>query len=136
METIKLIRLPLEKLNKYPTEQVSSQDEKPTEDIVVDFRADSNRIAGMLKDVENPSQKAPFIEEDISVGLDDEANKITEILLENQKEQQIISIWGMRGLGKTTLAKKIFSDDRIVQHFRIRASCVISHTYDKKKTKI
>ncbi|KAL2455156.1 putative disease resistance protein [Forsythia ovata] len=136
MEKIKLIRLALEKLNKYPTEKVSSQDEKPLEDIVVDFHADANRIAGMLKDFENPSQKAPFIEEDISVGLDDEANEITEILLGNQKEQQIISIWGMPGLGKTTLAKKIFSDDRIVQHFHIRISCVISQTYDKKNTLI
>ncbi|KAL2506302.1 putative disease resistance protein RXW24L [Abeliophyllum distichum] len=136
MEKIKLIRLPLENLNKYPAEQVSSQDEKPLEDIVVDFHADTNRIAGMLKDVENPSQKAPFIEKDISVGLDDEANEIKEILLGNQKEQQIISIWGMPGLGKTTLAKKIFSDDRIVQHFHIRTSCVISQTYDKKNTLI
>ncbi|KAL2542793.1 Disease resistance RPP8-like protein 3 [Abeliophyllum distichum] len=130
MEKIKLIKLPVEKLNKYQTEQVSSQD------IVVDFHADANRIAGMLKDVENPRQKAPSIKEDISVGLDDEANEITEILIGNQKEQQIISIWGMPGLGKTTLAKKIFSDDRIVQHFHIRASCVISHTYDKKNTLI
>ncbi|KAL2533217.1 Disease resistance protein RPP13 [Abeliophyllum distichum] len=136
MEKIKLIRLPLEKLNKYPTEQVSSQDEKPLEDIVVDFRADAKRIAGMLKDVENPSQKAPSTEEDIYVGLDDEANEITEILLGNQKKQQIISIWGMPGLGKTTLAKKIYGDDRVVKYFHKRAYCVISQTYDKKNTLI
>ncbi|KAL2487168.1 putative disease resistance protein [Abeliophyllum distichum] len=136
MEKIKLIRLPLENLNKYPTEQVSSQDDKPLEDIVVDFHADTNRIAGMLKDVEIPSQKAPFIEEDIFVGLDDEANVITEILLGNQKKQQIISIWGMPGLGKTTLAKKIYGDDRIVKYFHKRAYCVISQTYDKKNTLI
>ncbi|KAL2533011.1 Disease resistance protein RPP13 [Abeliophyllum distichum] len=136
MEKIKHIRLPLEKLNKYPAEQVSSQDEKPLEDIVVDFHVETNRISGMLKDVENPSQKAPFIEKDISDVLDDEANEITEILLGNQKEQQIISIWGMPGLGKTTLAKKIFNDDTIVQHFHIRTFCVFSQTYDKKNTLI
>ncbi|KAL2550399.1 putative late blight resistance protein-like protein R1B-17 [Forsythia ovata] len=135
MEKIKLIRLPLEKLNKYPTEQVASQDEISLEDV-------ANRIAGMLKDAENPSQKVsleaqtPSIQEDIFVGLDDEANEIKEILLGNQKERQIISIWGMPGLGKSTIANKMYNDDRIVQHFHKRASCVISQTYDKRNTLI
>ncbi|KAL2479139.1 putative late blight resistance protein-like protein R1A-3 [Forsythia ovata] len=135
VEKIKLIRLPLEKLNKYPTEQVASQDELPPEDV-------ANRMARMLKDAENPSPnvsleaQTPSVKEDIFVGLDDEANEITEILLGNQKEQQIISIWGMPGLGKTTLANKIYNSDRIVQHFHKRASCVISQTYDKKNALI
>ncbi|KAL2553431.1 putative late blight resistance protein-like protein R1B-17 [Forsythia ovata] len=135
MEKINLIRLPLEKLNKDPTEQVASQDELPPEDV-------ANRMARMLKDAENPSPnvsleaQTPSVKEDIFVGLDDEANEITEILLGNQKEQQIISIWGMPGLGKTTLANKIYNNDRIVQHFHKRASCVISQTYDKKNALI
>ncbi|KAL2453686.1 putative disease resistance RPP13-like protein 3 [Abeliophyllum distichum] len=136
MVKIKLIRLPLEKLKKYPTEQVSSQDEKPLEDIVVDFHADANRIAGMLKDVENPSKKAPSTEEDISVGLDDEENEITEILLGNQKNNKLFLFGGCQGLGKTTLTKKIYGDDRIVKYFHKRAYCVISQTYDKKNTLI
>ncbi|KAL2553277.1 putative late blight resistance protein-like protein R1B-17 [Forsythia ovata] len=136
MEKIKFIRMPLEKFSKYPSEQVSSQAEKSPEDIL------ANKIAGMLKDSENTSQKVsleaqtPSIEEDIFVGLDDEANEITEILLGNQKKQQIISIWGMPGLGKTTLANKLYSDDRIARHFHKRALCVVSQTYDKKNTLI
>ncbi|KAL2552900.1 Disease resistance protein RPP13 [Forsythia ovata] len=136
LENIKLLRMPLEKLNNYLTEQASS------ENIVVDFRAEANRIPGMLKDAENPSQKVsseaqtPSIQEDIFVGFDDEVKEITDILLGNRKEQQIISIWGMPGLGKTTLAKKIYSDDIIVQSFYKRALCVISKTYDKKSTLI
>ncbi|KAL2532956.1 Disease resistance protein RPP13 [Abeliophyllum distichum] len=131
MEKIKLIRMPLEKLNKYPTEQVSPQAEKPPEDILADFHAEANRIEEVSLEAQTPS-----IEENIFVGFDDEANEITEILLGNQKEQQIISIWGMPGLGKTTLAKKIYSDERIVQYFHKRVSCVISQTYDKKNTLI
>ncbi|KAG6387260.1 hypothetical protein SASPL_152447 [Salvia splendens] len=51
------------------------------------------------------------------VGLEDEANKIVGYLKENTSHLDVISIIGMLGLGKTTLAGNIFHDPDIKFEF-------------------
>ncbi|XP_022841565.1 putative late blight resistance protein homolog R1A-3 [Olea europaea var. sylvestris] len=89
--------------------------------------------AGMLKDEEYARQQMLLQTQtpdtrDI-VGLGDEVDKIKEQLLRDTKQLQFISISGMPGLGKTTLAKKLYDDPSIVQHFDKRAWCVVSQNY-------
>ncbi|KAL2532597.1 putative disease resistance RPP13-like protein 3 [Abeliophyllum distichum] len=80
-----------------------------------------------------PSQaKEPPIVEDVFVGFQDEKTKIAEQLIRGPLQRQFISIVGMPGLGKTTLAKKLFNDPSIVYHFDKRALCVVSQKYKKK----
>ncbi|KAL2551324.1 Disease resistance protein RPP8 [Forsythia ovata] len=113
MEKIKLIRLTLEEMmqsydtgvlqvEKYPTEQVSLQASKP-----------------------------PILE-DIVVGFKDEATKIIGQLIGPPEHLQILSIYGMPGLGKTTLAKMLYNDPNIDLRFDKRAWCVVSQTYHRK----
>ncbi|KAL2507989.1 Disease resistance protein RPP13 [Forsythia ovata] len=117
MEKIKLIRMAFEEMKKnhetgilqvanYPSQQVSLQAEKP------------------------------LISEEIMVGFVDEAMKIAEQLIGGTEQRQIISIFGMSGLGKTTLAKRLYSDPSIVYHFDKRAWCVVSQTYQKRNLMI
>ncbi|XP_059649742.1 late blight resistance protein R1-A-like [Cornus florida] len=80
-----------------------------------------------------PKPIRPIVHEEIVVGLDEETRAIKELLTEeHQKQLKCISIIGMPGLGKTTLAKKVYNDSFIEYHFYIRAWIYVSQVYQKK----
>ncbi|CAL5354601.1 unnamed protein product [Camellia sinensis] len=62
-----------------------------------------------------------MVDEEITVGFDDEALTIKKLLAGGKKQLQMISIVGMPGLGKTTLATKLYNDPYITHYFHIRA---------------
>ncbi|KAJ9552092.1 LOW QUALITY PROTEIN: hypothetical protein OSB04_016137 [Centaurea solstitialis] len=78
----------------------------------------------------------PFItkkrSEEFVVGLDDDAEIIRDKLTEDTKQLCVVSIVGMGGQGKTTLATKLFNDHFIQYHFHIRAWATVSQTYIKR----
>ncbi|MCD9642232.1 hypothetical protein HAX54_028923 [Datura stramonium] len=69
--------------------------------------------------------KTPGINEEI-IGFDDEIQTLRHELTKGSRELDIISIVGMPGAGKTTLAKRLYSDNLAVYHFDIRAQCYLS----------
>ncbi|KAL2528404.1 putative late blight resistance protein-like protein R1B-17 [Forsythia ovata] len=73
----------------------------------------------------------PMVDE-IIVGLKDETMKIARQLVRGPDHLQIISITGMPGLGKTTLAKKLYNHSSVLNHFDKRLWCVVSQTYERK----
>ncbi|KAG9159830.1 hypothetical protein Leryth_007853 [Lithospermum erythrorhizon] len=77
-----------------------------------------------------PTQVSTFPEIDF-VGFEDEARKAMESLADNTYENHVISIVGMPGIGKTTLANKLYKDPIIRGHFDVRAWCTVSQTYRK-----
>ncbi|KAJ9553989.1 hypothetical protein OSB04_018034 [Centaurea solstitialis] len=70
--------------------------------------------------------------EDIVVGLDRDAEIIRDKLFEDTKQLCVVSIVGMGGQGKTTLATKLFNDPFLKYHFHIRAWATVSQTYVKR----
>uniref|UniRef100_M0ZWU1 Hero resistance protein n=1 Tax=Solanum tuberosum TaxID=4113 RepID=M0ZWU1_SOLTU len=78
------------------------------------------------------STSSSFVE--VTVGHEgDKARMIDQLLDEHESKLDVISIVGMPGLGKTTLAKKVYNNTLVASHFNVRAWCIISQKYNKSK---
>ncbi|KAK4479977.1 hypothetical protein RD792_013031 [Penstemon davidsonii] len=96
---------------------------------IVPFVEERKKILGDLIEESNKF-------DNIVVGFEDERTKILGDLIGGSKNRQIISIFGMPGLGKTTLARMLYDDPAIYDHFDKRVWCVVSQTYQKRKVLI
>jgi hypothetical protein len=69
------------------------------------------------------------VEEDDVVGFVDGSSKLVKQLIEGDRDCHVISIIGMGGLGKTTLARKIYNNARVKRHFECRAWVYVSQDF-------
>ncbi|KAH0671991.1 hypothetical protein KY284_023078 [Solanum tuberosum] len=76
--------------------------------------------------------RTPRMNEEI-VGFEDVIENLIKKLLSGTKGQDVISIHGMPGLGKTTLANRLYSYRSVVSQFDICAQCCVSQVYSYKE---
>nr|GMC93849.1 putative late blight resistance protein homolog R1B-16 [Ipomoea batatas] len=69
---------------------------------------------------------------DIVVGFKKEEEIIIDRLIHGSKEREVVLISGMGGLGKTTLAKRVYEEKIVVNYFDKCAWCTVSQEYDCK----
>ncbi|KAL6518100.1 hypothetical protein OROMI_033801 [Orobanche minor] len=124
MEHIELIRAAVMEVNdKYANDmEVSNADEDPTQ--VLRANGESNNLNRRV------SSQSLIPTTDEVVGFEVEVNLLREQLASNLKQLDVVSIIGMAGLGKTTLARKIYEDPFVANHFQLRAWCVVSQEYN------
>ena len=89
--------------------------------------------AGKSSDGVSSMVNRTMVEEEITVGLDDEALTVKEQLAGGKKQLHIISIIGILRLGKTTLARKVCNDPYITHYFHIRAWTYVSQVPKKRE---
>ncbi|XP_031263002.1 disease resistance protein RPP13-like [Pistacia vera] len=63
------------------------------------------------------------------VGFEDDIRKLLAKLLENRPQRYLISIFGTGGLGKTTLARKLYHNIKVRNRFYHRAWVYVSQDY-------
>ncbi|KAL3501084.1 hypothetical protein ACH5RR_035533 [Cinchona calisaya] len=80
-----------------------------------------------------PPQATSRVMDEIFVGLEDQKNIIIDRLTRGTKGLDIISIVGMPGQGKTTLAKEVYDCLSVTHIFHIRAWCRLSRVYDPQE---
>ncbi|XP_078153425.1 putative disease resistance RPP13-like protein 3 [Carex rostrata] len=72
----------------------------------------------------------PDIDPDVVGFKKDRDNIVKELLDETTKRRSVVSIWGVGGLGKTTLAQKVYNCDDIKKQFELRIWVSISKKFE------
>ncbi|KAF3455923.1 hypothetical protein FNV43_RR00566 [Rhamnella rubrinervis] len=79
----------------------------------------------------DPRKAAIYLEEAEVVGIESQKAKLSGWLLdEKQSQRTVISVVGMGGLGKTTLAKQVY--DSVKDNFDCHAWIAVSQSYQKE----
>ncbi|XP_063938359.1 probable disease resistance protein RF9 isoform X2 [Daucus carota subsp. sativus] len=67
------------------------------------------------------------------VGMEKEIDQLVSDLKKKDEKHEVVSLWGMGGQGKTTLAQKLYNHVEIRDHFEAFAWVCISQQFDREK---
>ncbi|KAH0981853.1 hypothetical protein GBA52_009030 [Prunus armeniaca] len=81
------------------------------------------------------SQRTPttsLVHEPFVYGRDEVKENLLQVLFDDASEENVsvIPIVGMGGVGKTTLARMLYNDNKVKEHFTLKAWACVSEDYD------
>ncbi|XP_044470311.1 disease resistance protein RPP13-like isoform X2 [Mangifera indica] len=83
-----------------------------------------------LREFKEVRRTSSFAFEENVIGCKDDIRMLLGQLLCNERQHCIISIWGTGGLGKTTLAKKLYHHDKVKNKFQHCAWVCVSQDFN------
>ncbi|XP_059438963.1 disease resistance protein RPM1-like isoform X2 [Corylus avellana] len=81
----------------------------------------------------DPRLGSLFIEEDEVVGIESTRDELVSWMVGGESKRSVISVVGMGGIGKTTLAKKVYENELVKGHFDCRVWITVSQSYNVQK---
>ncbi|KAH9804402.1 hypothetical protein KPL71_002121 [Citrus sinensis] len=72
-----------------------------------------------------------FVEDDEVVGIESIKDKLIDLMGNGRSERSVVAVVGEGGLGKTTLAGKLFNNDGLKTHFSSQAWVTVGKEYNK-----
>ncbi|QCD88978.1 putative disease resistance protein At1g50180 [Vigna unguiculata] len=126
----KLLRDVAEKIDKIKATLKEIRDNKSKYDA---FKETNNQSAAEEEEEEEKEgakslhKLRRYVEEDDVVGFVHDSKDLIKRLLEGGSNRNAVSTIGMGGLGKTTLARKVYNSTQVKQHFKCRAWVYVSN---------
>ncbi|PHT73943.1 hypothetical protein T459_21220 [Capsicum annuum] len=99
---------------------------------MIKVRRFNNKISHSRDTQQCTSSQFTLNQNDITVGLDEDLLKIKDRLIVQSSSLKVVPIVGMGGIGKTTLARRVYDDALITYHFYVRAWINVSQGFNTR----
>ncbi|XP_058114374.1 disease resistance protein RPP13-like [Magnolia sinica] len=86
-------------------------------------------IGGTSSSFQDWRLTSPNVQEPDFIGFEKDMETLVEQLMEGELRRCVVSLVGMGGLGKTTLSKKIYNNEKVKKYFNFQAWIFISQEY-------